>query len=43
MILYKHENNQSSSIHQHELASGRCGGGEVLEGMIVKLFNCKPI
>ncbi len=30
-------------IHQHELASDRCGGGEVLEGMIIKLFNCKPI
>lgn len=43
MISYINEDNQSRSIYQHELASGRCRGGKVLEGMIIKLFNCKPI
>ena len=27
-------------VGEHGLASGRCGGGEVLEGMIIQLFDC---
>ncbi len=32
MISYINEDNQSRSIYQHELASGRCGGGKLFEG-----------